>query len=217
VAVVLLTGRPLSIAWAAEHVPAILNAWYPGTEGGNAVADLLFGDANPGGKLPVTWPRSVGQEPLYYNPTLSQIPNDRDTMYWDGSNAPLYPFGFGLSYAKISVGGLKLASEELHHGGVLSATVTLHNESAVDGDQVVQLYVHQRAGLSARPVRELKGFERVTVRAGETRTVTLPLKADDLRSWSASTHAWEEGSGIFDVWVGDSSAATEHATFVETR
>ncbi|SEF90808.1 beta-glucosidase [Bryocella elongata] len=215
VVLVLLAGRPLTIPWASQHVPAILDAWYPGTEGGNAVADLLFGDANPGGKLPVTWPRSVGQEPLYYNPTLSQIPNDRDTMYWDGSNAPLYPFGYGLSYSKITVGGLKLSDEYLHAGGSLKATVTLHNESGVAGDQVVQLYVHQRAGLSARPVRELKGFERVTLQPGETRAVTIPVNAADLRYWSASDHGWHEGTGTFDVWVGDSSVATEHATFEE--
>ena len=215
VVLVLLTGRPLTINWAAAHVPAILDVWYPGTEGGTAVADLLFGDANPGGKLPVTWPRSVGQEPLYYNPTLSQIPNDRDTMYWDGSNAPLYPFGYGLSYSKISIGDLKLSSATLHPGGTLSATVTLVNTSPRDGSQVVQLYVHQRAGTAARPVRELKGFQRVTLRAGETRAVTIPLHAGDLRYWSAATRNWEEGSGTFDVWVGDSSAAINHATFVE--
>lgn len=215
VVLVLLTGRPLTIDWAATHVPAILDAWYPGTEGGNAVADLLFGDANPGGKLTVTWPRTVGQEPLYYNPTLSQIPDDRDTMYWDGSNAPLYPFGYGLSYSTISIGDLKLSADTLRPGGVLSATVTLRNTSNRDGDQVVQLYVHQRAGLAARPVRELKGFERVTVKAGQTRTVTIPLRADDLRYWSAATKKWEEGAGTFDLWAGDSSTATEHATFVE--
>jgi beta-glucosidase len=215
VVLVLLTGRPLTINWAAAHVPAILDMWYPGTEGGNAVADLLFGDANPGGKLPVTWPRSVGQEPLYYNPTLSQIPDDRDTMYWDGSNAPLYPFGYGLSYSRISVDSLKLSANTLRPGATLSATVTLENTSNRDGDQVVQLYVHQRAGDAARPVRELRGFERVTVKAGQRRIVTIPVQADDLRYWSAVTRKWEDGSGTFDLWVGDSSAATDHATFVE--
>jgi beta-glucosidase len=215
VVLVLLTGRPLTIDWAAAHVPAILDMWYPGTEGGNAVADLLFGDANPGGKLPITWPRTVGQEPLYYNPTLSQIPNDRDTMYWDGSNAPLFQFGYGLSYSNIPVSDLKLSAGTLRPGGTLSATVTLQNKSSRDGDQVVQLYVHQRAGSAARPVRELKGFKRVTVPAGESLSVTIPLQADDLRYWSAATKKWEDGSGIFDVWVGDSSAASAYATFVE--
>jgi beta-glucosidase len=215
IVLVLLAGRPLTINWAATHVPAILDVWYPGTEGGNAVADLLFGDANPGGKLPITWPHNVGQEPLYYNPTLSQIPNDRDTMYWDGSNTPLYPFGYGLSYSTILVRDLKLSANVLRPGGTLSATVTLENTSHRDGDQVVQLYVHQRAGSSARPVRELKGFERVTVKAGQRCTVKIPLHADDLRYWSAVARKWEEGSGTFDLWVGDSSIAANHATFVE--
>ncbi|HEV2578952.1 MAG TPA: beta-glucosidase BglX [Acidobacteriaceae bacterium] len=215
VVLVLLSGRPLTIDWAATHVPAILDMWYPGTEGGNAVADLLFGDADPGGKLPITWPRSVGQEPLYYNPTLSQIPTDRDTMYWDGSNAPLYPFGYGLSYSRISINDLNLSSDRLQPGGILSATVTMANTSHRDGDQVVELYVHQRAGSSARPVRELKGFQRVSIKAGQSRMVTIPLHAEDLRYWSAETRKWEEGSGTFDMWVGDSSTATEHATFVE--
>jgi beta-glucosidase len=212
---VLLTWRPLTINWAATHVPAILDMWYPGTEGGNAVADLLFGDANPGGKLPITWPRSVGQEPLYYNPTLSQIPDERDSMYWDGSNTPLYPFGYGLSYSHISIGGLKLSADTLQPEGTLSVSVMLQNTSDRDGVQVVQLYVHQRSGSAARPVRELKGFQRIGLKAGESRAVTIPLRADDLCFWSDSTRKWENGSGIFDLWIGDSSAATNHATFVE--
>lgn len=217
VVLVLLTGRPLAINWAAVHVPAILDAWYPGTEGGSAIADLLFGDANPGGKLPITWPRSVGQEPLYYNLTLSQIPNDRDTMYWDGSNAPLYPFGYGLSYSRFSIGSLKLSSGTLDPRGTLFATVTVKNTSSRDGSEVVQLYVHQRAGAAARPARELKGFLRTNLKGGETRVVTIPLHADDLRYWSAGTREWEDGSGTFDVWLGDSSSAADHATFVERR
>ncbi len=215
VVLVLLTGRPLTINWAAAHVTAILDVWYPGTEGGNAVADLLFGDANPGGRLPITWPRSVGQEPLYYNPTLSQIPDERDSMYWDGSNTPLYPFGYGLSYSHISIGGLKLSADTLQPGETLSVSVMLQNTSDRDGVQVVQLYVHQRSGSAARPVRELKGFQRIGLKAGESRAVTIPLRADDLCFWSDSTRKWENGSGIFDLWVGDSSAATNHATFVE--
>ena len=213
VVLVLLNGRPLDITWAAQHVSAILEAWYPGTEGGNAVADLLFGDAVPGGKLPVTWPRSVGQEPLYYNHTLSQIPADRDAMYWDESSAPLYPFGYGLSYASIAVQHLQLSASELRAGGTLQAAVTLENSGKVDADQTVQLYTHQRAGSASRPVRELKGFSRVHLKAGERQSVTIPLHADDLRFWSPATHHWELEPGVFDVWVGDSSAATEHATF----
>jgi beta-glucosidase len=213
VVLVLLGGRPLDITWASQHVSAILEAWYPGTEGGNAVADLLFGDANPGGKLPVTWPRSVGQEPLYYGHTLSQSPQDRDAMYWDESSAPLYPFGYGLSYATIATRHLQLSSVELHSGGTINATIELKNTSSVDGDQTVQMYTHQRAGQASRPVRELKGFVRVHLRAGESRSIMIPLHADDLKFWSAATHTWVLDPGLFDVWVGDSSVATEHATF----
>jgi beta-glucosidase len=213
IVLVLLNGRPLDITWAAQHVPAILEAWYPGTEGGNAVADLLFGDAVPGGKLPVTWPRSVGQEPLYYGYSLSRIPNDRDTMYWDESSAPLYPFGYGLSYADISIQNLHLSATELRAGATITASVTLENNSKSDGDQTVELYTHQRAGSAARPARELKGFVKVHLKAGERRSVDIPLHADDLRFWSPVTRRWELDPGIFDLWVGDSSTATEHATF----
>ncbi len=212
IVLVLLNGRPLDITWASQHVPGILEAWYPGTEGGNAIADLLFGDAAPGGKLPVTWPRSAGQEPLYYAHTLSQIPDARDAMYWDQSSAPLYPFGYGLSYASISISHLQLSSPELHAAGMIEATVTLHNSSKIDGDQTVELYTHQRAGSASRPVRELKGFERVHLKAGEDRLVTIPVHADDLKFWSPETHQWELEPGTFDLWVGDSSAAGEHAT-----
>jgi beta-glucosidase len=213
IVLVLLNGRPLDITWAAQNVSAILEAWYPGTEGGNAVADLLFGDAVPGGKLPLTWPRNVGQEPLYYDHTLSQIPNDRDTMYWDESSAPLYPFGYGLSYASIGVHHLALSSATLRAGGTINATVRLENSGKFDGDQTVELYTHQRAGSASRPVRELKGFTRVHLKAGEQRSVTIPLHADDLRFWSPATHRWELDPGVFDLWVGDSSTATEHTTF----
>jgi beta-glucosidase len=213
IVLVLLNGRPLDITWASQHVPAILEAWYPGTEGGNAVADLLFGDAVPGGKLPVTWPRSVGQEPIFYGYSLSRIPNDRDAMYWDELSAPLYPFGYGLGYANIAVQGLHLSSPELAAGNSLEATVTLENKSNVDGDQTVELYTHQRAGSASRPVRELKGFARVHLKAGENRSVSIPLHADDLKFWSPATGRWELEPGVFDLWVGDSSNATEHATF----
>ena len=213
IVLVLINGRPLDITWASQHIPGILEAWYPGTEGGNAIADLLFGDAVPGGKLPVSWPRSAGQEPLYYAHTLSQIPADRDAMYWDESSAPLYPFGYGLSYASISIRDLKLSSIKLPPAGVIEATVNLHNTSNVDGDQTVELYTHQRAGSASRPVRELKGFERVHVKAGEQRSVTITLHADDLKFWSPATRQTELDPGTFDLWVGDSSAATEHATF----
>lgn len=213
VVLVLFGGRPLDITWASSHVPSILLPWYPGTEGGNAVADLLFGDAVPGGKLPVSWPRNAGQVPLYYAHTLGQSPQDRNAMYWDQSSAPLYPFGYGLSYAPVSISGLQLSAAELRNGGTLTASVELHNTGKLDADQTVQLYTHQRAGSASRPVRELKGFVRVRLKAGETRRVSMPLHSNDLKFWSPATHDWVLEPGLFDMWVGDSSATGEHATF----
>jgi len=213
IVLVLLNGRPLDITWASQHVPAILEAWYPGTEGGNAVADLLLGDANPGGKLPVTWPRSVGQVPLYYAQNLTQIPDDLTARYWDASSAPLYPFGYGLSYSSFKIGGLKLSSSTMHTDGSLTVTIDVENTSAIAGDEVVQLYTHQRSGSASRPRRELKGFTRLHLGAGEKRTVSLALPAKDLGFWSPQTHQWSVEPGVFDLWAGNDSTAAEHATF----
>ena len=218
VVLVLLNGRPLAIEWAAGHVPAILEAWYPGTEGGNAVADLLFGDAVPGGKLPATFPRSAGQEPLFYAHYLTQNPRETETRYWDGSSAPLYPFGYGLSYAKFTLSNLKLSTVKIASGATTQISIDVKNESNVAGDEVVQLYTHQRAGSASRPVRELKAFQRVTVKAGETRTVTLPLDSHELGFWSTATRKFGIEPGTFDVWVGTSSVSTEnHATLELTK
>jgi beta-glucosidase len=213
IVLVLLNGRPLDITWASQHVPAILEAWYPGTEGGNAVADLLLGDANPGGKLPVTWPRSVGQVPLYYAQNLTQIPDDLTARYWDASSAPLYPFGYGLSYSSFRTGNLKLSSSTMHTDGSLTVTLDVENTSAVAGDAVVQLYTHQRSGSASRPRRELKGFTRLYLSAGEKRTVSLTLQAKDLGFWSPQTHQWSVEPAVFDLWAGQDSTATEHTTF----
>jgi beta-glucosidase len=213
IVLVLLNGRPLDITWASQHVPAILEAWYPGTEGGNAIADLLTGDAAPGGKLPVTWPRSVGQVPIYYSQNLTQIPNETDTRYWDDSSAPLYPFGYGLSYASFQLSNLKIDSSSIRRDGSLTAAIDVQNTSTVAGDEVVQLYTHQRAGSASRPRRELKGFARVPLAAGEKRTVTLTLHASDLGFWSPQTHQWAVEPGLFDLWMGEDSTAAEHVTF----
>jgi beta-glucosidase len=213
IVLVLLNGRPLNITWASQHVDAILDAWYPGTEGGDAIADLLSGDATPGGKLPVTWPRSVGQVPIYYAHNLTQIPNEPDTRYWDGSSAPLYPFGYGLSYASFTLGNLQLAAPSVHAGSKLNVSIDVENTSAHDGDEVVQLYTHQRAGSASRPVRELKGFRRVFLKAGEKKTVTLTLDTHDLGFWSPQTHRWGMEPGEFDLWMGNDSTASNHTTF----
>ena len=213
VVLVLLNGRPLDISWASEHVPAILDAWYPGTEGGNAVADLLFGDANPGGKLPISWPRNIGQVPIFYARYLTQIPDALDTRYWDGSSAPLYPFGYGLSYTNFKMDGLKTAAPSVKAGSTLAVTVELQNTGSVEGDQVVQLYTHQRSGSASRPERELKGFRRVGLKPGEKETVTLTLDTHDLGFWSSQTRQWSIEPGVFDLWVGGDSSASQHTTF----
>ena len=213
VVLMLLNGRPLDITWASLHVPAILEMWYPGTEGGNAAADLVSGDANPGGKLPVTWPRSVGQVPLYYADNLTQIASEPDTRYWDESSAPLYPFGYGLSYSTFTLSHLHSDGATLKIGQPLHVSLDVENTSSVAGDDTVQLYIHQRAGSASRPVRELKAFQRVTIPAHTTRTVDLVLQANELTYWSASTRTWVTEPGVFDVWVGDSVKASAHTTF----
>ncbi len=213
VVLVLMTGRPLDITWASTHVPSILNAWYPGSEGGHAIANLLFGDANPSGHLPVTWPRSAGQEPLFYDTNLTQIPDDTTGRYWDLSSAPLYPFGFGLTYSNFELSDLKLSSNTLRAGTPLRVTVSLHNPSHIAGAEVIQLYTHQRAGSTSRPVRELKAYRKVSVDAGGTQAVELTLNADDLAYWSSSLRRRVLEPGTFDLWVGTDSTATAHQTF----
>ena len=220
VVLVLLNGRPLDISWAAEHVPAILEAWYPGTEGGNAIADVLVGDANPGGKLPLTWPRATGQVPAYYNHNRTHAPEDEPgftSRFGDFVTAPLYPFGYGLSYTTFAFSNLQLDQKSIPASGRLQVSVDVLNQGAVAGDQVVQLYIHQRAGSASRPVRELKGFERIALAAGEKKTVRFTLGPDELKFWSAEARAWVVEPEQFDVWAGGDSKATLHSEFRITR
>lgn len=216
VVLVLINGRPLSIVWASEHVPAILEAWEPGSEGGNAVADILFGDANPGGKLPVCFPRKASHAPLYYARTLTHSPEGSpmyNPRYWDGLPTPLYPFGFGLSYTTFDISDLKLSAAQLKVGASLTVSATVKNTGAVAGDEVVQLYIHQKAGSDSRPLRELKGFERVTLQPGEAKTLTFTLGPSELRYWSTRAGTWVQDTEAFDVWVGADSTAALHDGF----
>jgi beta-glucosidase len=220
VVLVLLNGRPLSIAWAAEHVPAILEAWQPGSEGGHAVADVLFGDVNPGGKLPVTFPRKTGQTPLYYSRNATHSPEGArmyNPRYWDGPVAPLYPFGFGLSYTTFAISDLKVSAPQVKVGDSVTVTATVTNTGTLPGDEVVQLYIGQKGGTDSRPMRELKGFERVTLAPGEKRPVTFRLGAAELSYWSTSARAWIQDAAPFDVWVGADSTATLNARFTTVR
>jgi beta-glucosidase len=217
VVLVLENGRPLDIRWASEHVPAILEAWYPGTEGGNAVADVLFGDVNPGGKLPVSWPRAAGQEPLYYNHNLTHEPEDRPTFtsrYWDMNSKPLYPFGYGLSYTNFKFDHLRLSRKSVKAGETTEVQVDVTNTGTVAGDAVAQVYIHQRAGSASRPVRQLKGFKRVALQPGETQTLKFRLGKDELEFFSPQTKVWVVEPATFDVWAGEDSTAGLHAELV---
>jgi beta-glucosidase len=220
VVLVLENGRPLDIRWASEHVPAILEAWYPGTEGGDAVADVLFGDVNPGGKLPVSWPRAAGQEPLYYNHNLTHEPEERPTFtsrYWDLSSKPLFPFGYGLSYTTFRFENVRLNNQTVNADGSTEVSVDVTNTGGVAGDTVAQVYIHQRAGSASRPVRQLKGFKRVSLQPGEKLTLKFPLGKDELKFWSPKTMAWGVEAGTFDVWVGDDSTASLHTELTVTQ
>jgi beta-glucosidase len=216
VALVLVSGRPLNIAWASDHVPAIVMAWQPGTEAGNAIADILLGDANPGGKLPLSWPRTAGHEPLYYSRNITQYPEtdpEYRSRYWEGPTSPLFPFGFGLSYTTFQISDLKLNKSTLQTGESLQVSVQVANSGSFAGDEVVQLYLHQRAGSTSRPMRELKGFERIALQPGETKKVHFSLGPKELTYWSSVHQAWVAETEEFDVWAGDSSTAELHATF----
>jgi beta-glucosidase len=163
----------------------------------------------------VTWPREVGQIPIFYNTNLTQNPGDSH-RYWDVSSLPLYPFGYGLSYSNFTMSDLTVMSEKVHGSTPLQVSVKVQNTSAVAGEEVVQLYTHQRAGSASRPVRELKAFRKIVLAAGETKTVQLTVAAEDLSFWSASLRKRVLEPGTFDVWMGDNSMAKLHGTFAVT-
>lgn len=213
VVLVLMNGRPLDITWAEQNIPSILEIWYPGTSGGTAVANLLSGDANPGGKLPVTWMRNAGQIPIYYSHNLTQDPAKQGERYWNEESTPLYPFGYGLSYTTFEISNMKMDKAEMKLGESVEVSVDVKNTGKVSGDEVVQLYIHQQAGSASRPVRELKGFERITLAPNETKTVKFKLGKDELQYWSAAERKWVLETETFDVWVGNDSKATLHSMF----
>jgi beta-glucosidase len=215
VVLVLSSGRPLDIRWASEHVGAIVQAWHLGTQAGPAIADVLLGDAAPSGRLPVSWPRSVGQLPLFYGHKSTGRPTSDDrwrTGYQYESAEPLYPFGHGLTYTKFSYANLRLAPAQVDPAGTVGVAVDVRNVGTRAGTEVVQLYVRDRVAPATRPVRELKGFARVTLAPGELRTVELTLAASDLRYFDP-TAGWSAADGEFDVWVGPDASRGEHGTF----
>jgi beta-glucosidase len=216
VVLVLMNGRPLELRGAAETVPAVLEVWYPGTRGGTAVARLLFGDVNPAGKLPFTWPRSVGQVPIHHAITRSQNPDQQGHRYWNEESTPLFPFGHGLSYSEFAYSDLRVEPAQVPADGTVTVTVELANTSGRAGVEVAQLYLHQRYGTSSRPLRQLKGFRRVEVAAGATETVTFTVGPEERRYWSAATRGWVTDASTFDIWVGGDATAELHAEFTVT-
>jgi beta-glucosidase len=208
-----MNGRPLDVRWAADNVPAILDIWYPGSQGGTAVANLLVGDVSPGGKLPFSWPRTVGQVPIIYAHTRSHEPDNQARRYWDEPSTPLFPFGHGLSYGQFSYGNLTVDRPSIPPEGTVTVSVEVTNTSDREAAEVVQLYLHQRHGSASRPVRQLKGFQRVTLPARTSQRVQFTLGPDQRRYWSATTRNWVLDPSSFDVWVGGSSTADLSTAF----
>jgi beta-glucosidase len=216
VVLLVMNGRPLDLRWAAANLPAILDVWYPGSQGGAAIANVLFGDVAPGGKLPFSWPRTVGQVPMIYSHTISHDPEKQGRRYWDEESTPLFPFGYGLSYGEIVYGQLELDRSSMTADESLTVSVDVTNQGPAAAEEVVQLYIHQRHGSASRPVRELKGFERISLDAGDTRTVRFTLGPAELRYWNAAARDWVQDPSTFDVWVGGSSTAELGTTFEVT-
>ena len=218
IVLVLTNGRPLAIPWAAEHIPAILETWHLGTENGNAIAQVLYGDYNPSGKLPMTFPRNVAQLPIYYNYKNTGRPtmNEPESVFWshysDEKNTPQFAFGHGLSYSKFEYSDLKLSNTSFASDGKITISVKLKNTSSVAGKEVVQLYIRDLIGSYTRPVKELKGFEMVALQPNESKTVTFTISPETISFYTAN-HKWEAEPGDFKVFVGGSSATTLEANF----
>jgi beta-glucosidase len=216
VVLVLMNGRPLTLTWEAEHCTAILETWFGGTETGNAVADVLFGDYNPSGKLTATFPRSVGQIPIYYNHKNTGRPYKGDpgfkyvSRYIDVPNDPLYPFGYGLSYTTFSYSDVRLSKTVLKGDETLLATVTVTNTGDYAGEETVQLYLSQPVASVTRSVEDLRGFQKVYLQAGETKDVTFPITTEDLKFYNGKLeYDWEPGE--FIIRIGGSSTRLKSA------
>ena len=211
VVLVLFTGRPLTIKWENDNVPSILNVWFGGSEAGYAVADVLFGDVNPSGKLTTSWPQNVGQVPLYYNHKMTGRPLPEGqwfqkfrSNYLDVSNDPVYPFGYGLSYSSFSYSNIKLSSTSLKGNQVLTTSVAVTNTGKYDGKEIVQLYIHDVIGTNSRPVKELKGFQKIELKAGESKTVSFNITTNDLKFYTTDLkYDWEPGE--FEIMIGGNS------------
>ena len=218
IVLVLTNGRPLAIPWAAKNIPAIVEAWQLGTQSGNAIAEVLYGDYNPSGKLPVTFPRSVGQLPLYYNHMSTGRPstNDPESVFWthyiDEKTSPQFPFGYGLSYSKFEYGNLQLNKTSFTKNGEIIVSVKVKNNSNVKGKEVVQLYIQDLFGSITRPVKELKDFKMIELNPYETKTVTFKITEKTIEFFTANK-IWEAEKGDFKVYIGGNSQEVLEAKF----
>ena len=204
IVLVLVNGRPVSLEWIAEYVPAIIEAWLPSEEGANAIADVLFGDVNPGGKLPITFPRSVGQVPIFYGHRPSGGRSHWKENYVETSAKPLYPFGYGLSYTSFEFSNLRIDAADARPGSHVTVQIDVTNVGKRSGDEVVQLYIHQTVPYMTRPVKELKAFKRVTLEPEQTRTITFQLAVNQLGFYDRDDHFVVE-PGEVEILVGHSS------------
>lgn len=220
VVLVLFTGRPLVLVEESQKVAAILNVWFPGTEAGLAITDILFGDESPSGKLTATFPRSVGQIPIYYNAKNTGRPLGNTegkfekfkTNYIDERNEPLYPFGFGLSYTQFSYANLQLSADKMRSNGKITASVEITNTGNYDGKEVVQLYIRDVVGSVTRPIKELKGFQKIYLAKGQKQTVTFEITEEDLKFYNSELEFIAE-PGTFHVFIGTNSDVTEYKPF----
>ena len=216
IVLVLMNGRPLNINWADKNIPSIVEAWQLGTQTGNAVAQVLYGDYNPSGKLPMSFPRSVGQIPIYYNYKNTGRPGPKKEIFWshynDEVNTPLYPFGYGLSYTSFEYSNIKIDNKNLTPDETLNVSVDLKNSGNYSGKEVVQLYIKDRFASVTRPVRELKGFEMVSLNPGETKTINFEISESLLKFYTAN-ETWESESGFFDIFIGTNSNANLKESF----
>ncbi|TDU39560.1 beta-glucosidase [Gelidibacter sediminis] len=216
IVIVLMNGRPMDLSRVSQIAPSILECWHLGSESGNAIADVVFGDYNPSGKLPVSFPHHVGQEPLYYNQKNTGRPNSLNHVtfsgYRDAPKSALYPFGFGLSYTTFEYGEITLNKNVMTLNGEIIASVEVKNTGDVAGEEVVQLYVRDMVGSLVRPVKELKGFEKIHLKAGASTTVNFIISADLLQFYTAN-NKWEVEPGTFNVWIGGDSTTEPMKSF----
>jgi beta-glucosidase len=218
VVVVLFNGRPITLPWENEHATAILDVWFGGTEAGNAIADVLFGSYNPSGKLTTSFPRNVGQIPIYYNHKNTGRPFRDEAFakfksnYLDVSNDPLFPFGFGLSYTTFTYGDLKLSKTEIASSETIEVRITVTNSGNFDGDETVQLYIQDLVGTVTRPVKELKGFQKIHLSKGESKEVIFKIGVNDLKFYNKDLK-WVAEPGEFKVYVGTNSRDVKEAKF----